>query len=109
VIIAALIFGYRSTIDTTTRQQLRWLAATLGAGLNLYAFFWLVPEVVIERPLLPKGYRFAVFLPAPFVAAAAIMRYQAFGVDIVNRTLVSMFLVTCLVILFEIVVGLRAC
>jgi two-component system NarL family sensor kinase len=106
VVIAALIFGYRSTNDAVSRQQVRWLAVTLGAGLSLYVILWLVPEVVIERPLLPKGYRFAVFLPAPFAAAAAILRYRAFGIDIVNRALVSMFLVTCLVILFEIVAGI---
>ncbi|MGH8903508.1 MAG: hypothetical protein ACRDYA_18015 [Egibacteraceae bacterium] len=106
VVIAALIFGYRSTSDTVSRQQLRWLAVTLGAGLSLYVIFWLVPEVVIGHPLLSKGYRFAVFLPVPFATAAAILRYRAFGIDIVNRALVSMFLATCLVIVFEIVAGL---
>jgi two-component system, NarL family, sensor kinase len=107
VIIVALIYGYRSVGDARSRQQLRWLAVTLGAGCSLYVLVWLMPEVVIGHPFLPKGLRFAVFLLPPLTAAAAISRHQAFDIElIINRALIAMLLATCLIIAFEILAGL---
>lgn len=106
LLLAALIAGYRSTRDPTSRQQVRWVALALvasgGAALALGA----LPELVLGRALLDWNAQALFALPVPFAIAAAILRHQLFGIEvIVNRALVYGVLTACVVATYVLVVG----
>lgn len=84
-----LIRSYVRTPDPAARTRIRW--ATLGgvasAALGLGAF--MLPELILGRPLLPESWIGLTALPLPLGLAAGILRDRLFDIDVVvNRTLV---------------------
>lgn len=95
LLVATLVYSYRSQTDALTRRRLFAAAVTIGAGSALFLVVWVVPAQVAGGPLLSWTLFPLVFVPAPFSIAAAILRHRALDIDIaVSRTLVYLLLST---------------
>ena len=88
--IGFTVWGYHGAEhDAVTRQKLRWIVfaglVSGGGGLLL----WVLPGVILGRPIISTDALGLLALPFPLVLAIAILRYQLFDIDVViNRTLV---------------------
>jgi len=92
VIIATLglmTFSYVRLADPASRQQLRWVAASVPVVAISSLVLWFGPEAVIGQPLLPRSAVALLGLPFPIALGLAISRHHLFDLDVVvNRSVV---------------------
>ncbi len=82
--LAAFIVRYRRS-DGDERQQLRWVAISLGLAVPLFIVGALLWGVVPGAEVLPA----LAFLALPTGIAVAVLRYRLYEIDlVVNRALV---------------------
>ena len=73
------------TRDPQDRTRLRWAWLGLAWGLTIGLVFFMLPELLIGRPLLPESWIGLAALPIPLALAAAILRDHLFDIDVVVR------------------------
>jgi two-component system NtrC family sensor kinase len=80
-----LAAGYRNAVESTTRQQLKWLRNGLICGFLPYGLLYLLPFILGQEP--EAWMRLSVLsLPLiPLTIAYAIARYRLMDVDIIFR------------------------
>ena len=86
---ALLVRSYRRAEGSTARDRMRWavLGGLASAILGLALF--MLPELLVRRPLIPDAALGLVALPLPLGIAAGILRSRLFDIDAaLNRTLV---------------------
>lgn len=106
LLLVAVIAGYRSAPDPTSRQQVRWVALALVASGGIALALGTLPELVLGHAVLDWNAQALFGLMVPFAIAAAILRHRLFGIEvIVNRALVYGVLTACVVATYVLVVG----
>jgi signal transduction histidine kinase len=100
--VASFVVRYRRSVDET-RQQLRWVVASLSVAVVLAVIgmaAWDVGGVVYLLPAL-------ALLAVPAGIAVAVLRYRLYDLDlVVNRTLVYAALTVGVVAAYVLVVGI---
>lgn len=87
LVVSFAVFArtYRRTTDPAGRAKIRW--ASLGAlgAIAIGLFGYMLPELVLHRPLLPASWIGLTALPLPLGLAAAILLDHLFDIDVVVR------------------------
>jgi signal transduction histidine kinase len=87
--ILALVWAYRTSTDVLDRQLMRLVGGTAMVVLLLEVSLFYVPWLLSRPPLVPASLHVLLALPVIAAVAVAILRYQAFDLDVLaNRTLV---------------------
>jgi signal transduction histidine kinase len=73
------------TRDARDRAKLRWAWLGFAWGLTMGLVFFMLPELLVGRPLLPESWIGLAALPVPLALAAAILRDHLFDIDVVVR------------------------
>jgi two-component system NarL family sensor kinase len=87
--VVVVTWGYRTNIDSISRQKIRWVmfAALVSGGGGLV--LWILPPLVVGRPIISPNALGLLVLPFPLALAVAILRHHLFDIDLViNHTLV---------------------
>ncbi len=105
--IAAGIRSLRTARDPVSRAQMRWLLWAVGVGFTVAVPGYILPLLLIGRPLIPNPVVMLLTIIIPFAYAIAILRYRLFDIEvIINRTLVygslTALLVGCYLILVRV-------
>jgi len=106
MMIWAMVVNYRRNRDTDSRRKMRWMlfAALLSGGGGIV--LWLLPGLLLGRPLISTNALGLLVLPFPLAIAIAIIRHRLFDIDhIINRTAVYGALTTIVAALYVLVVG----
>jgi len=85
IALARFAVMIRSTRDRDERARLRLAWFGFGWGLTIGLVFFMLPELVIGRTLLPDSLVGLAALPIPLALAAAILRDHLFDIDVVVR------------------------
>ena len=86
VVTAALIVRmFRRTTDPGGRARIRWASLGALAALAIGLFAYMLPELVLHRPLLPESWIGLAALPLPLGLAAGILLGHLFDIDVVLR------------------------
>jgi signal transduction histidine kinase len=77
------------TARPEVRRQIRWAALGAGAAGVAFLVFFVGPDLLIGRPLVPWSALGLFALPFPVGIAASILRHRLFDIEVVvNRALV---------------------
>jgi two-component sensor histidine kinase len=102
--------GIRSFVtarDPVSRAQMRWILWGAGVAFTVVIPGYVLPLMLIGRPLLPHPITMLFTIIILYVCAIAIFRYRLFDIEIIiNRTLVYATLTVLLVSLYVILVRL---
>jgi len=91
--LVLLVRYYRASASGERRDQIKWVALGLVAGLGPFLLLYVVPRALDLAPLLGEEAASALFVLLPFALAIAILKYKLMDVDlIINRSLVFSFL-----------------
>jgi two-component system NarL family sensor kinase len=86
IVVAVLVWtNYRRASTPENRVWLRWVFGTTLLAIGLYICLELIPISLSGRALLPAGLHTLLFLPVIVAMAAAILRYQAFDVQVIYK------------------------
>lgn len=95
VVALAFWWGYRTARDPLARERVRWVAVTFAGVLVLYVGLFTLPSW-FHRALAPGSIQPLFGLACLVALAVAILRYQAFDLEVlINRTLVWGGLTAC--------------
>jgi len=87
--LALFIRTYRRTTDALGRTRIRWAWLGVIASGTIGLAFYMVPELLIGRTLLPASWIGLTAMPLPLGLAAGILRERLFDIDVViSRTFV---------------------
>ncbi len=104
--IIAGVHNYRSSRDSISRRQVRWVLFAAGAAGITGLVFGVIPELVMGQALLSWSVLALFGLLVPLALAFAILRYRLFDIDIlINRTLVYGTLSALFIAVYIVVVG----
>ena len=81
----ALTAAYKDTLDTTTRQQLKWLRIGVVCGFLPFAVCYLAPFIAGQEPRVWMRFSVLGLILIPLTIAYAIARYRLMDVDIIFR------------------------
>lgn len=101
LMVAVIAQSYRSSQDPVVRMKVRWVvfAAFLSGGGGLV--WWVLPPLILGRPLISANLLGLLLLPFPLSLAIAILRHQLFDIDvIIRRTLVYSSLTAVLALVY---------
>ncbi|HEX2755423.1 MAG TPA: GAF domain-containing sensor histidine kinase [Candidatus Limnocylindrales bacterium] len=87
--LAMFVRSYRGALDPAFRTRIRWAMLGGGASAFLGLVGFMLPELILQRPLLPASWIGLTALPLPLGLALGILRDRLFDIDVVvRRTLV---------------------
>lgn len=92
--IAALAVSYALTRDPVERRRIRLVSAGMAALVACYLLLGPVPEMLLGRPLVDYQYVALLAVPAQLLAAAAVLRYRLWDIQIILRRSLVYGLVT---------------
>ena len=83
--LVVFVRSYRRTTDVATRTRIRWawLGVVASGGIGLLCF--MLPELVLQRTLLPASWIGITAMPLPLGIAAGILLGHLFDIDVVVR------------------------
>jgi two-component sensor histidine kinase len=106
----ALVAGFRSlrtARDPVSQAQMRWILWGVGVAFAVALPGYIVPLVLVGRPLIPNPVVMLLTVLIPYVYGVAVLRYRLFDIEvIINRTLVYGSLTVLLAGLYVLVVRL---
>ncbi len=92
VVVPALAAGlvivvrtYRRTTDPAGRASIRWATLGVVVAATIGLFGYMLPELIVQRPLLPESWIGLTALPIPLGIAAGILFDRLFDIDVVVR------------------------
>ncbi len=89
IAMAALIHSYRTARSGIEKDKVRWILWGLAMGCAPFIVLWSIPLAFGAPPLVPEEITSLALLIAPLSFAVAIVKYNAFDIDVViNRSLV---------------------
>ena len=101
LMLAAAVRSIRTARDPIARAQIRWILWCGCTGLAVLVPGYILPQLLMGRPLLPHPMTMLAIVLIPFAFAIAILRYNLFAIDLViNRTLVYGTLTVLLFLLY---------
>lgn len=104
--LIAGVHNYRSSRDSISRRQVRWVLFAAGVAGITGIVFGVIPELVMGRALLSWSVLALFGLLVPLALAFAILRYRLFDIDVlINRTLVYGALSALFIAVYIVVVG----
>jgi two-component system NarL family sensor kinase len=107
LIAIVLAVKYRRATEPTSRRGLQWIFLTTAVAVGLYMALEIAPMEAWGRSLLPWGIHPLLFIPVPIALAAAVLRFQAFDLQvIVRRSLLFGLLMVGIFAVFGSTVGL---
>ena len=74
--------------DLDERRAFRWIALSVALAVAASIVFFFVPELLTGRSLVPWSLVGLIDIPVPLALGAAILRNQAFGIEVVVRRIV---------------------
>lgn len=83
---------YRAVDDVQTRNQIRLIIAGISIGISTYLFLYLIPNIIINRPLVPFYVVALTCALIPLALFLAIVRYRLLDVDQIISWTVSHFI-----------------
>jgi len=102
----ALLTQYRTRARIASRREIRWVLWAVLFSAGSYLLLYLLPVIASGQPLIGTGVQGFLALPIPLALLIAILRYQAFDIDVlINRVLVYGALTACVVVIYALVVG----
>ncbi|MGD9374734.1 MAG: histidine kinase dimerization/phosphoacceptor domain -containing protein [Anaerolineae bacterium] len=105
VMVAAGVRSVRTARDPVARAQIRWILWCGCIGIAVLVPGYILPQMLVGRPLVPHPVTMLAIVLIPFAFAIAILRYNLFAIDLViNRTLVYATLTVLLFLLYLVVV-----
>lgn len=105
--MAALLHSYVTAADKSEANKVRWVLWGIAVGAAPFIFFWTLPKLLNQSPLIPEDSAFLMLLLAPLSFAVAIVKYKLFDIEIViNRSLVYGLLTGFIIGLYLLLVGL---
>ncbi|HEX9635427.1 MAG TPA: histidine kinase [Candidatus Limnocylindria bacterium] len=81
--LTLVVVVYRWRADDTDRRRVRWIALAGGTAAAATVAFWIAPEFVFGRPLIPWSSVGIAGLGFPIAIGIAILRHQLFDIDVV--------------------------
>lgn len=103
----ALLHSYVTAADRSEANKVRWVLWGIAVGAVPFIFFWTLPKLLNQLPLIPEDFAFLMLLVAPLSFAVAIVKYKLFDIEIViNRSLVYGLLTGFIIGLYLLLVGL---
>ena len=83
--LALFVRTYRRTTDAAARTRIRWAWLGVVASGTIGLVFFMLPELLFQRTLLPESWIGLTALPLPLGLAAGILRDRLFDIDVVIR------------------------
>ena len=104
--LAAMAWRYRTSQDPEGRRQVRWVVLAFGVSITLVVALGMLPELVLQEPLISYNAQSLLAIPVPFSMAIGILKYRLFDIEAkVNRTLVYAALSALVVVIYVLIVG----
>ena len=89
LIAVILIRKYLRARGTSTARPLLWASVAFVLGTAGYYTVWVIPIVLIGKPLVAYEAQAVPFMAVPIAMAAAVLRHRALNIEVaVSRTLV---------------------
>lgn len=85
LVVVLMLVSYRRTATGLARQRMRWVGLTLLVAVLVAVLFERLPTLLFGRPLLPPHLEPLLFLLSVLAAAAGILRYQLFDIEVILR------------------------
>jgi len=105
--IITLFHSYFTGWCKSDKNKIRWIFWGMAVGSMPFMLFWTLPQILGYPPLLPEELVNLVLLVVPFSFAIAIVKYQAFDIDVLIRGSLVYFILTGLIAgLYLFLVGL---
>ena len=86
-IMVAIADGWRRS-DRDERRAFRWITLSVAFAVVASIILFFVPELMTGRSLVPWSLVGLIDIPVPLALGAAILRNQAFGIEVVVRRIV---------------------
>ncbi|HVQ23431.1 MAG TPA: GAF domain-containing protein, partial [Candidatus Saccharimonadia bacterium] len=86
-IMVAIADGWRRS-DVDERRAFRWITLSVAFAVVASIVLFFVPELLTGRSLVPWSLVGLIDIPVPLAMGAAILRNQAFGIEVVVRRIV---------------------
>jgi two-component system NarL family sensor kinase len=83
--LALFIRTYRRTTDSLGRTRIRWAWLGVVASGTIGLALYMVPELLVQRTILPASWIGLTAMPLPLGLAAGILRDRLFDIDVVIR------------------------
>jgi hypothetical protein len=84
--IVNLLHSYFTAGEEVERRKLRWVILGLGLGPLGFILLWVIPYIVIDRPLIAPEAVLLISAIAPITFTISIVRYQVMDIDLIfNR------------------------
>jgi signal transduction histidine kinase len=83
--IALFVWTYRRTADASARARIRWAWLGVVASATIGLAFFMLPELLLQRTLLPESWIGLTAMPLPLGLAAGIVWGRLFDIDVVVR------------------------
>jgi len=107
--VVNFLHSYYRASEESERRKLRWVILGLAIGPLSFVFFWQIPQILVQKPLVPEELMLLITALAPVTFAISIMRYHILDIDyIFNRSTVYVIVLSVLLLLYAAMVGIAA-
>ncbi len=107
--VVNFLHSYYKASEESERRKLRWVILGLAIGPLSFVLFWQIPQILVQKPLVPEELMLLITTLAPVTFAISIMRYHILDIDyIFNRSTVYVIVLSVLLLLYAAMVGVAA-
>ncbi|MBU2507154.1 MAG: PDZ domain-containing protein [Bacteroidetes bacterium] len=107
--IALFIHSHKKTSQQSDKKKLKWIIGGFLIGPLGFTTLWVIPQAITTHGLVPEEIILFLILAVPLTFSIAIIKYQLMDIDvIINRSIVYSIAVSCLLILYVLIVSSAA-
>ncbi len=99
--ISIFVVSYFRTGNETEKKKLKWVLSGFLIGPLSFIALWTIPQIILNRPLMPEILIPLLMLSIPFTFTIAIVKYHLMDIDLlIRKSIVYSIVIFLLVIIY---------
>ena len=104
--LMVIAYNYSREPNPANLRKIQWIIGGVGWGSFPFLFLWNLPQIFDQTPLIKEWVFMICLLITPISVTIAILRYRLFDIEIIlSRSIIYFLVLTCLIILYGVIVG----